>query len=348
MSSSSVPSGFRQPGEWETHRACWLAWPCDASLWGERLGEAQREFEALCRIIADPHPETGMPAGERLEVLVPDEEEEARAADALVGLGARFHRIPFGDIWMRDIAPVFVVDDRGGRAAVRFAFNGWGEKYVLEHDDAVAGRVAAASGLPTYRYEQVLEGGSVEVDGEGTVLTTTQCLLNPNRNPGAPREDIEAFVCEALGASKVLWLQDGLLNDHTDGHIDTIARFVAPGVVVCMAPSGADDPNAEVLGQIEAALREMTDARGRRLRVEVVPSPGLVVGDDGRVMPASYVNFYIANRTVVVPTYGCPMDDAAVAAIARLFPERRVVGSPARAILEGGGAFHCITQQEPS
>jgi agmatine deiminase len=194
----------------------------------------------------------------------------------------------------------------------------------------------------------VLEGGSVEVDGEGTLLTTRQCLLNPNRNPSLDEKAIETRLREALGVTKVLWLTEGLRNDHTDGHVDTIARFVGPGVLVCMEPADDDDPNAKVLLAIAAELESMTDARGGPLRVVRIPSPGLVPGEDGEPMPASYVNFYIANHAVVVPTYGSPHDDAAVAAIGRLFPSRRTVGIDARAILSGGGAFHCITQQVPS
>ena len=191
------------------------------------------------------------------------------------------------------------------------------------------------------------EGGSFFVDGEGTLLTTEQCLLNPNRNPGMSQADLEAALREGLGAQKVLWLDEGLLNDHTDGHIDTLARFVAPGVVVCMEARDPADPNAATLARLAADLEAMTDAQGRRLRVVRIPSPGAVLDEAGELMPASFVNFYIGNRTVVVPTYGTPFDDEAVAALAPLFPGRRVAGRSARAILSGGGAFHCITQQQP-
>lgn len=345
---SPVRPGLRQPAEWAWHEAVWVAWPSDPALWGDELEPAQRAFVAMCEAIADRDPVTGEIRGERLEVLVPDAACEVAAASALAALGARLHRVPFGDIWLRDTAPIFLVADDGGRATVRFAFNGWGGKYVLDHDDAVAERVAELAGLDAYAYPLVLEGGSVEVDGKGTVLTTRQCLLNPNRNPGVAQAEIEAMVCEALGAEKVLWLGDGLENDHTDGHVDTIARFVAPGVVVCMAPVDDDDPNREALTQIARDLAAMTDARGRRLEVVTVPSPGRVVAADGSNAPASYVNFYIGNRAVVVPTWDSPHDAEAVAIIGRLFPDRRAVGVPARAVLEGGGAFHCITQQVPA
>lgn len=326
-----------QPAEWERHRACWVALPWAEDLWLENLPEAQRSWAQLCRLIA---------RGEQLEVLVPDARREDLARALLEGAAARFHRIPVGDIWLRDTAPIFVRGPSGEVHAHRFQFNGWGLKYVLEHDDRVSARVAEASGRPSRAFPWVLEGGAVEPDGEGTVLTTRQCLLNPNRGARSQAE-VEAGLREALGAQKVLWVTEGLLNDHTDGHIDTIARFVAPGRVVCMAPA-KDDPNAAVLERIASELSELVDARGRRLEVLRVPSPGEVTDETGRVMPASYVNFYIANQAVVVPTYGVPADEAAVRAIAALFPGRRTEGVPSRAILSGGGAFHCITQQEPA
>jgi agmatine deiminase len=341
-------AGFRQPAEWDRHEAVWLAWPSHEDLWGAALGKVRSAFTAFASAIADVDPATGRPRGERLDVLVPDAKNEAAAKTALAGLGARFHRIPFGDIWLRDTAPVFLTGALGARASVSFAFNGWGGKYVLEHDDGVSSRIAEAAGLPVFRFPWVLEGGSVEVDGEGTCLTTRQCLLNPNRNAGMSREATEAGLRDALGVTTVLWLGDGLLNDHTDGHVDTLARFVAPGVVVCMCPSGSSDPNAKALLGVDADLRSFRDARGRRLKIVNMPAPGLVTDGAGQAMPASYVNFYVANTTVIVPAYGVPNDEAAREAIAELFPGRRTVSVPARDLLEGGGAFHCISQQEPA
>ncbi len=333
-------AGFRMPGEWTPHAGTWLAWPSHEDLWLENLGPAREAFAQLVAAIAD---------GETAEVLVPDEAQEQQAREAL-GPRPRLHRIPFGDIWLRDTAPLFLRGPRGEAATVRFAFNGWGGKYVLDHDDRVSELVAAdpaAAAARSFAMPFVLEGGAVEVDGEGTILTTRQCLLNPNRNRSMDRAAIERGVCEALGGEKVLWLGDGLLHDHTDGHVDTVARFVAPGVVVAMEPQGADDPNRDALRALLRELGEMVDAKGRRLQVVTVPSPGRVLGEEDRVMPASYVNFYIANAAVVVPTYGSPFDDAAVARVAELFPGRRTFGVDARAVLSGGGAFHCITQQQP-
>ncbi len=333
---------LHQPAEWERHSSCWLAWPSHAHLWRDNLALAQAEWTGLAVAIAGA-------GGEALDILVPDDtaEREARVALAPVLARVRFHRLPVGDIWLRDTAPIFVQDEAGRPRATCFRFNGWGGKYVLPDDDQVAARVAALSGQPCTNHGWILEGGSVEADGEGTLLTTRQCLLNPNRNPGMTQADLEAALREGLGADKVLWLDEGLINDHTDGHIDTLARFVAPGVVVCMEAQERLDPNGPTLDRLAADLATLTDAQGRRLQVVRIPSPGLLLDEGGEPMPASYVNFYIGNAAVVVPTYGTPYDEAALVALAPLFPGRRVLGRSARAILSGGGAFHCITQQQP-
>jgi agmatine deiminase len=331
-----------QPAEWAPHRACWLAWPSAGDLWEENLAPAQKEFTALAKAIGE---------SEKLEILVPSAAARADAERALEGLGARFHDVPFGDIWVRDTGPIFMKDAAGSLHASRFAFNGWGGKYILDHDDRVSARVSEITGLPVKNQGWVLEGGAMETDGEGTLLTTEQCLLNANRHPDGripPKAELEKRLCEAFGARKVLWIREGLLNDHTDGHVDTIARFVKPGVAVCMQAMDKDDPNAAVMDEMARLLASSTDAQGRRLQVERVPSPGKVLDDEGEIMPASYMNFYLSNGHVIVPTYGTKWDGPAVEAIAKLFPGRKTVGLSAYAILSGGGAFHCITQQEPS
>ncbi len=345
---SARDEGFHQPAEWAAHDAVWIAWPSHGDLWGEdALIDAQAELTKLAEAIADPDDE-GKPRGEKLEVLVRTDADERLARWKLGALGATTHRALYGDIWLRDTLPIFLTHrTKSDHAVASFRFNGWGGKYALPGDAELSGVVAKLSGQRTFTHSLVLEGGSVEPDGEGTILTSEECLLNENRNPGMSKAQIEKELCESLGAERVLWVGKGLLNDHTDGHIDTIARFVAPGRVVCMSASGQDDPNREVLDAIAKELAAMTDAKGRRLDVVRVPSPGRVLDEDDEVMPASHVNFYIGNRTVVVPTYGTRFDEAAVAAITPLFPGRRVVGASARVILEGGGAFHCITQQVP-
>jgi agmatine deiminase len=323
------------PAEWAPHKAIWTAWPSAADLWGEDLDPARAEVAAMIRALYDGG------AGDRVRVLAYGREAEASAK---LALGASAEVLPgaFGDIWFRDIGPIFCRE-----GALGFAFNGWGAKYQLPHDAEVAGQVARLAGAALKRFDFILEGGAIEMDGEGTLLTTRQCLLNPNRNADWDEAKAEAALKSALGVEKVLWLDEGLANDHTDGHIDNLARFVAPGRVVCQAPYGDDDPNAEVLDEIALSLAAMKDARGRKLDVVRMPSPGLVVDEDDDALPASHMNFVIGNSTVVVPIYSDSGDDA-VNALGELFPGRKLIGLSSNAILTGGGSFHCITQQEPA
>jgi agmatine deiminase len=325
------------PAEWTPHRAMWVGFPSHADLWQEDLAAAQGEVAALVRALAA----TG---GETVRLLVHGEDALTTARDLLGDL-ATVELVPgqFGDIWLRDTGPI-VIGDR----AVAFRFNGWGGKYVLPHDDTVSRQIAAHGRLDLEPHAFVLEGGALDHDGEGTILTTRQCLLNPNRNAGWDEAEAEAALARSLAAQKVLWLGDGLENDHTDGHVDNLARFVAPGVVACPARFGDDDPNAAVYDETARLLAGMTDAAGRPLKVVRVPSPGRIENEDGEVIPASHMNFLIANRAVIVPTYAEASGRAAVEALRVLFPGREVVGLPSTAILTGGGSFHCISQQEPA
>ena len=329
------------PAEWAPHRAMWLGFPSHAELWQEDLPQAQHEVAALARALAGP-------GGERVRLLTGSAEGEA-AARRLLGDVAGVEITPgaFGDIWLRDTGPIFARGPQGLQAQ-GFRFNGWGGKYELEHDDTVAEQIATASGTPLVRHDFILEGGAVDHDGEGTVLTTGQCVLNPNRNAGWTEAVAEAAFAEALGAQKVLWLGDGLLNDHTDGHVDNLARFVAPGVVACPVAWGRGDPNADAYDDAARRLAGMTDAAGRKLTVVRIPSPGFVEGPEGGAIPASHMNFLIANRAVIVPLYEERPGELAVEALQTVFPDRAVIGLPSLAILTGGGSFHCITQQEPA
>jgi agmatine deiminase len=280
--------------------------------------------------------------GDRVRVLVQGP-LAMLSAEAEIGEAADLIAADYGDIWLRDTGPIFLGPDR----CALFGFNGWGSKFVYDHDEDVSSLIAGLCGLKGVRHPRILEGGALDWDGEGTALTTRECLLNPNRNAWS-EADAEAFLLETLGVRRVIWLGDGLLNDHTDGHVDNIARFVAPGVVVCQSPSGPDDPNAERLYAIADALSGARDARGRRLQVIRIPSPGRVVAEDGGLAPASHMNFIIGNATVVTPVYNEVYGRVAVEALKPLFPGRDVIGLPAVHVLSGGGAFHCITQQQPA
>ena len=325
------------PPEWAPQAALWCGWPHLANEWGGSLEGPRQQIAGFIRAAAD-----------HLPVRVAAGSAEALAsATAAVGDVAKVVELPAGDIWLRDTGPI-VTGQGETRVAQTFRFNGWGGKYLMPGDTETAAAIATYETLPATPHDIVLEGGAIDADGTGRLLTTRQCLLNPNRNPDLTADEIEARICAALGIDEMIWLGDGLLNDHTDGHVDNIARFVAPGVVVCQTPWGEDDPHAERIEEIASQLQGVRDARGRVLQVIRIPSPGRVTDDAGEVVPASHMNFIIGASTVVVPTYGSQSADTAVAELQKLFPDRTVVGSPAKNILTGGGAFHCITQQQPA
>jgi agmatine deiminase len=316
--------------EWAGHDAVWIGFPSDPQLWLGDLKPAEREVAAFAHAVhADRR-------GEKVW-LVAAHEGAAASARKL----APFAEVivePFGDIWLRDTGPI-VVGSGQDRRAQAFGFNGWGGKYDLEGDQDIGERLARHAGFPFARADWVLEGGAIDHDGAGTVITTEQCLLNPNRN-ALTREEVEERLNRDLGFERVVWLGSGLLNDHTDGHVDNLARFVAPGRLA-VPESAADDPNRAVYEDAERRLR------GSGLDVVSLPSPGRVLDEDGDVIPASYMNFYIGNAAVVVPQYGADNDRAAVEAVQALFPDRVAIGLRADHILTGGGSFHCISQQVP-
>lgn len=329
------------PAEWERQDAIWTAWPADPDEWNGDLAAPRADVAALVKTLATH--------GNRVRLLVNGAEAEATAR-AAVGDAAELVPAAYGDIWMRDTGPIYARSPKGP-VALRFRTNSWGGKFDLPADATIGDDMASISGKPARTFDFVLEGGAVEHDGEGTVLTTRQTLLNPNRN-GWSRQDAEAALAEALGARKVIWIDEGLANDHTDGHIDNIARFVAPGHVVCQSAAGDDDPNAATLDAIAATLADATDAAGRRLKVTRIPGVGRYRNPAGGISPASHMNFIIANNIVVVPVYGTATQAAAIAALQAVFPGRTVVGLSSRGLLgsgdAGGGSFHCITQQEPA
>ena len=323
-----MPNRVTQPSEWSRHKAVWIGFPSHPELWLDDLDPARAEVTAFARAI---HAEG---KGERV-ILVAADAEAATAARELAGDVAEIVIEPFGDIWLRDTAAIVLSD----HSARDFRFNGWGGKYDLPGDDDIGARLAARRRIRTERCDWILEGGAIDSDGTGLVVTTEQCLLNHNRNPGLSRSEIELRLLEDLGFSEVIWLGEGLMHDHTDGHVDNLARFVAPGRLAI--PVAADnDPNWLIY---QHAAR---DAARHEVEIVPIPSPGRVLRDE-EIVPASYMNFYIGNATVVVPQYGAPNDAAAVAAIGALFPDRETVGLHADHILTGGGSFHCISQQIP-
>jgi agmatine deiminase len=326
----SIP---RQPAEWAPHDSVWIGFPSHADLWEDDLAPAQAEVIAFAEAVHAGG------AGETVRLVAASGQAAAEAA-RLASPGIEIVIAPFGDIWLRDTGPIVVADGRA-RETRSFIFNGWGGKYRLEGDDDLAARLAQGAGFANRACHYVLEGGAIDVDGTGLAVTTEQCLLNRNRNPDLSRAEVEARLRGDVGLDRVLWLGDGLLNDHTDGHVDNLARFVGEGRLAIPEPAGADDPNAAVY--LDAQAR----ARAFGLEVVPLPSPGRVKRD-GEIIPASYMNFYIGNAAVVVPLYGAANDQAAVAAIQALFPTRKVVGHRADHILTGGGSFHCISQQVPS
>ena len=318
------------PPEWAPHEAVWIGFPSDAELWEDALVPAQFEVAAFAKAI---HAEG---AGEAVWLVAADDVAAAKARELAPFASVIVERI--GDIWLRDTGTI-LTGSGATRRAQGFRFNGWGDKYDLQGDDSIGERLAKAAGMTFTKADWVLEGGAIDGDGTGIFLTTEQCLLNPNRNPGFDKVEVEARLKRDLGATKVVWLGDGLINDHTDGHVDNLARFVAPGRVA-IPEAVADDPNAAAYADAAEALLDAD------LEVVAIPSPGLVE-EDGEAIPASYMNFYIGNAVVVVPQYGAPNDLAALEAIQELFPERKVIGLRADHVLTGGGSFHCISQQVP-
>ena len=342
MTTATANTEITTPSEWAPQKAIWTAWPADPSEWNGDLETPRRDVAALVRALSI--------AGNRVRVLANGDEAEASARAALPIDVAEIIPAKYGDIWLRDTGPIFARTPTGA-VALRFKTNSWGGKYDLPDDATVGDEIASLAKTPIRRFDFVLEGGAVDHDGEGTILTTRQTLLNPNRN-GWTKEAAEAALREAFGAKKIIWIDEGLKNDHTDGHVDNIARFVGPGRVVCQAPAGPDDPNAATLDAIAATLARETDATGRKLEVIRIPGVGLYHNALGEISPASHMNFIIANGVVVVPIYGTETEAAALQALQTVFSDRAVVGGSSRGLLgcgeAGGGSFHCITQQEPA
>ena len=338
--------GYSMPAEWMPHRATWLSWPHNRETWPTQLETVREVWVRMMQVLAP---------NEQVILLVNDTTAERDVISRLKNVGAfmaniSILRIPTVDAWMRDYGPTFVVraDGENPLALNDWIFNGWGRKYrAYEDDDRIAKDIASLLQVPVFNHPVVLEGGSIEVNGAGTCLTTEQCLLNPNRNPHMSRGEIERFLKEALGVSHLVWLGEGIMGDDTDGHIDDIARFINPTTVVCVLEADSRDENYARLQENYERLQGAHDQDGNGLSIVTLPCPAPVAYEGAR-LPASYANFYIGNEVVLAPMFDDPNDYKAVGILQELFPERRVVGVPCRAVVAGLGAIHCVTQQEPS
>ena len=350
--------GFRMPGEFEPHSGCWMLWPERPDNWRLGAKPAQTAFTAVATAISASEP-----------VTVGVSPRQYQNARAMLPEKVRVVEISNNDSWIRDCGPTFVTNTEGEIRAIDWIFNSWGGLdgglyFPWDQDDLVAQKVAEIENTHSYRAPIVLEGGSIHVDGEGTLLTTEECLLNKNRNPGLSRRELEDVLGEYLNISKVVWLDRGVFNDETNGHVDNIACFVKPGVVALTWTDDKSDPQYEISLDAYERLSAATDAQGRKLEVHKIhqPTPILISAEEaagvdvvegtqprreGDRMAASYVNFYIGNSVIALPAFGDPMDDAAAETLRKLFPGRHVAQVPAREILLGGGNIHCITQQQP-
>lgn len=329
--------GFRMPAEWEPHERCWMAWPCRPESWDNGLPAAHDAYAAVARAIRRFEP-----------VTMVARPEDAATARRLLGDDIDVIAWPIDDSWTRDTGPQFLKGRDGTLAGVDWGFNAWGLIYEGFAEDAkLAGRILDHVGVRRFTGPQILEGGSIHVDGQGTLLTTEECLFDPNRNPHLRREDIEANLKGWLGVETVIWLGKGLQNDETRGHVDNVACFAAPGKVLMVSSEDPSDPDTATLAENRDRLREARDAQGRPLEIIDLPQAPRCLDARGNRMALSYVNFYIANGGVVMPGFGVPEDKDAADVLRHAFPDHEVVSVPAFQVAVGGGNIHCITQQQP-
>lgn len=344
---SSFELGYRMAAEWEPHEATWLAWPHNEETWPGKVARIQEIYFQMIEALT-PH--------EKVSLLVNDERTREEVSRQLTRLripekNMNYCLLPTVDAWIRDYGPNFIVRSSHGKrevSLVRWIFNAWGGKYEsLMQDDSIMDHLTPLLGIPVFRTGLVLEGGSIDTNGAGTVLLTEQCLLNPNRNPHLSRHSVEQALNHFLGFIHFIWLGEGIEGDDTDGHIDDIARFVNPATVVAAEETNPADRNEKPLRENLKRLREATDQHGKKLTVVTMPMPGRVEGPEGR-LPASYLNFYIANGVVLVPIFGHAQDVAALRILQELFPNRKVLGIRSEDLVLGLGGIHCVTHEEPA
>lgn len=337
--------GFSFPAEWAPHTATWLSWPHKEDSWPGKIGLIYNRYAEFIKVVAE---------GELVRINVKDEQMAAFAKQQLHVVGAdmskiEFYNFPTNDAWCRDHGPAFLINpETKQKVIVDWGYNAWGGKYPpFDLDDVIPTKIAERFNLPVYHPGIVMEGGSVDFNGKGTVLTTTACLLNENRNPQLNQAQIEDYLRHFYGVEQVLWLGDGIVGDDTDGHIDDITRFVNEDTVVTVVEENKSDENYHLLQENLQTLKTMRLLNGKQLNIVELPMPDPVIYEDQR-LPASYANFYIANSAIVVPTYRCENDDRALAILQQCFPDRKVVGIDSTDIIWGLGSFHCLSQQEPA
>lgn len=345
FNSSPKKKGFHFPAEWVKHEATWLSWPHKEASWPGKLHTIYKPYCEFIKVVAE---------GEKVRININDEATKAFAIAELEKVGAdlsqiEFYLHPTNDAWCRDHGPAFLLNDADTqKAVVDWGYNAWGDKYPpYDLDDVVPTKIAEHFGLPLYNPGIVMEGGSVEFNGAGTILTTTACLLNKNRNPHLDKAQIEKYLLEFYGAEQVLWLGDGIVGDDTDGHIDDITRFVNEDTVLTVVESNPLDENYVLLQENLETLKTLRLFNGKPLNIIELPMPSPVIHEDTR-LPASYANFYISNAAVIVPTFRDVNDEKALAIISSVFPDRKVVGIDSTDIIWGLGSFHCLSQQEPA
>ena len=341
--TNTPPKGFHFPAEWAKHTATWLSWPHKEESWPGKINTIYRPY---CNFIKE------VSQGELVRINVADERMAAFAKGQLLAVGAdlskiEFFEFPTNDAWCRDHGPAFLINEETKqKAIVDWGYNAWGGKYPpFDLDDVIPTKIGERFYLPVYHPGIVMEGGSVDFNGKGTILTTTACLLNKNRNPHLNQQQIEEYLQNYYGAEQILWLGDGIVGDDTDGHIDDITRFVNEDTVVTAVEENKSDENYHILQENLQKLKTMRLLNGKQLNIVELPMPDPVVYD-GQRLPASYANFYIANSAVVVPTYRCANDDKALGILQQCFPDRKVVGIDSTDIIWGLGSFHCLSQQE--
>ena len=337
--------GFAMPPEWTPHAATWTSWPFDDELWEGQLEAVRDEFAALVATIARFEP---------VALNVRNKETEADAKERLEAQHApldniTFHRIPLNDVWFRDNGPLFVKNAAGQIALTDWGFNAWGEKYApWDDDDRAPKAVAKRLSMKRFTVPVIMEGGSLEVNGRGVCLTTRSCLLSQQRNPNLSETDLEAVLRKMLGVKHMVWLGRGLEGDHTDGHIDTIVRFTDDQTIVCSVAEDEHDANYEPTQRNLIQLQSLRNHEGKPYKVVALPLPKTRLEFHGVRLPPTYANFYLGNGFVVVPQYGDANDALALKILTPLFPGREVIGLSSKALITGGGSFHCVTQQQPA